>query len=159
MPRCRKSATVRGLSEAESLCQRRGVRLTEQRRRVLAIVYRSPRPLGAYDILDAIRADVPRVAPPTVYRALDFLLGQGLIHKLETIHAYIGCENPTHPSVSIRISQFLICKACGDVTELEDHAISESLRRAAAASAFSPAQGVVEVSGTCAQCAAAVTDS
>ena len=136
------------LKQADRLCRRRGVRLTEQRRRVLAVVSASDRPLGAYDILEAIREHVPRAAPPTVYRALDFLLAQGLVHKLETLHAYVGCSHPEHS----HSSQFLICTACGGVKELEDDRISESLGRAAAASGFEPQRRVVEVTGTCAHC-------
>ncbi len=133
---------------AEQLCRERGVRLTEQRRRVLGLVCRADRPQGAYDILAAIQREQPRAAPPTVYRALDFLLEQGLIHRLETLHAFIGCNHPDHPHAS----QFLICNECGEVTELEDEAIADSLGEAAAASGFKPARRVVEVTGTCADC-------
>jgi len=138
------------LSVAELLCKRRGVRLTTQRRQVLELVCSSDRPLGAYDILELIHVDQPRAAPPTVYRALDFLLQQGLVHKLETLHAYIGCSHPDHPHAS----QFLICTACGDVTELEDASIADSVDEAAKASGFSPDQGVIEVAGQCADCKA-----
>lgn len=136
---------------AETLCRRRGVRLTEQRRRVLAVVCASDRPLGAYEILAAIRQASPRAAPPTVYRALDFLQAQGLVHKLETLHAYVGCTRPEHEHAG----QFLICTACGDVTELADEGIRRSLRQAAAASGFRPQRRVVELTGTCAHCARA----
>lgn len=136
------------LSQAAELCGRRGVRLTEQRRRVLAVVWQSDKPLGAYDILAAIQADQPKAAPPTVYRALDFLLAQGLIHKLQSLHAYVGCAHPGEPHAS----QFLICTACGDVTELEDDAVARSLGRAAAATGFAPEQPMVELTGTCADC-------
>lgn len=134
------------LGQAEALCRTRKVRLTEQRRRILRMVWQSDRPLGAYDILAAIQAEQPKAAPPTVYRALDFLLEQGLIHKLETLHAYIGCPHPEHPHAG----QFLICKQCGEVTELEDREIARSLGAAAEASGFSLDRRVVELSGTCA---------
>jgi Fur family zinc uptake transcriptional regulator len=136
------------LAEAASLCARRGVRLTEQRRRVLELVWCSDKPLGAYDILAAIQAELPKAAPPTVYRALDFLLAQGLIHKLQSLHAYVGCAHPGKPHAS----QFLICTACGEVTELEDAAVARSLGRAAEASGFQPDQPIVEMTGTCADC-------
>ncbi len=137
------------LDRAEALCLARQVRLTEQRRKVLRLVWQSDRPLGAYDILAAIRQQQPKAAPPTVYRALDFLLEQGLIHKLETLHAYVGCPHPEQPHAG----QFLICNQCGDVTELEDRSISDSLGDAARASGFQLEQRVVELSGTCADCA------
>jgi Fur family zinc uptake transcriptional regulator len=124
------------------------VRLTEQRRRVLELVWRSDKPLGAYDILATIQAEQPKAAPPTVYRALDFLLAQGLIHKLQSLHAYVGCAHPGEPHAS----QFLICTACGEVTELEDAAVANSLGKAAAATGFQPDQPMVELTGTCAGC-------
>jgi len=136
------------LARAEALCAERGVRLTAQRRRVLEIVCGAGRPMGAYEILDLIRDGAP-AAPPTVYRALDFLLEQGLVHKLETLHAYVGCTHPEHP----HSSQFLICAACGGVTELEDASIAGSLREVAAESGFTPSRPIVEVIGTCATCA------
>ncbi|KAA6187324.1 transcriptional repressor [Thiohalocapsa marina] len=138
----------RVLRQAEALCARRGARLTPQRRRVLELVCRAERPIGAYELLDQVR-DGGKAAPPTVYRALDFLLEQGLIHKLETLHAFIGCTHPDHP----HSSQFLICADCGKVTELEDAALLGSLHSAAAESGFSPQRPVIEVIGTCARCA------
>jgi len=137
------------LDRADVLCRGRKVRLTEQRRKVLRLVWESDRPLGAYDILAAIRHELPKAAPPTVYRALDFLIEQGLIHKLETLHAYVGCPHPEQPHAG----QFLICNRCGDVTELEDPSIASSLGAAARASGFSLENRVVELSGTCAECA------
>jgi Fur family zinc uptake transcriptional regulator len=136
------------LEQAAGLCAERGVRLTAQRRRVLALVWQSDKPLGAYDILAAIRVEQPKAAPPTVYRALDFLLAQGLIHKLQSLHAYVGCVHPGEPHAG----QFLICTACGDVTELEDAGVARSLGQAAAASGFQPDQPMVELTGTCAGC-------
>ena len=135
------------LAKADDLCLQRGVRLTAQRRRVLELVCRAARPVGAYEILDQIR-DGGIAAPPTVYRALDFLQEQGLVHKLETLHAYVGCTHPEHP----HMSQFLICADCGDVTELEDEAIAGSLRSVAAETGFEPSRPIVEVIGTCSNC-------
>lgn len=139
------------LARAETLCRQRGARLTAQRRQVLEIICRADRPLGAYEILERL-PDGGRAAPPTVYRALEFLLEQGLVHKLETLHAFIGCTHPEHP----HSSQFLICARCGEVTELEDGGIAGGLRAAARASGFTPSRPVVEVLGTCAGCAVAV---
>jgi Fur family zinc uptake transcriptional regulator len=134
------------LARAADLCAERGARLTPRRRRVLEIICRSDRPLGAYQVLDQLGA---KAAPPTVYRALDFLLDQGLIHKLETLHAFVGCTHPEHPHAS----QFLICADCGDVTELEDPGVDGSLRTIARETGFRARRPVVEVIGTCADCA------
>jgi Fur family zinc uptake transcriptional regulator len=133
---------------ADALCRRRGVRLTAQRRRVLEILYRLDRPAGAYEILDHLKGQAPGAVPPTVYRALDFLLAQGLVHKLESLHAYVGCRCPgeAHPS------QFLICKGCGRVRELADGAVDHSVGALLDAEGFRPERRVIEVTGTCARC-------
>lgn len=136
------------LRQAQAWCTTQGARLTLQRRQVLGILLSSERPMGAYQILDALSEEQPGVAPPTVYRALDFLQQYGLIHKLETLHAYISCRQPYHA----HHCQFLICKMCGEVTELENAEIADSLDQAAAASGFEPVQDVVELTGHCAQC-------
>lgn len=137
------------LDHADTLCRGRGVRLTEQRRRVLEILCRVGRPIGAYEIMDAMREGTRGVAPPTVYRALDFLLEQGLIHKLESLHAYVGCDHPGQP----HSSQFLICAECGVVRELDDAGVSESLGSVALERGFEARRRIVEVIGTCAGCA------
>ena len=136
------------LGLAEALCSERGVRLTPQRCKVLELVCAADGPIGAYDILDQLRESIDNPAPPTVYRALDFLLEQGLIHKLESLHAFIGCSHPDHPHAS----QFLICSACGDVSEIENSGITQGLRQAQESAGFKAKRPVVELLGTCAQC-------
>jgi Fur family zinc uptake transcriptional regulator len=144
----RKSSPA--LRRAERLCQERGVRFTALRRRVLELLCASERPLSAYEILDQLHDGSRPPAPPTVYRALDFLLEQGLAHKLESLHAYVGCPHPEHP----HSSQFLICGDCGEVAEMEDPSIAESLQAAGQTVGFRTQRPVVEVFGTCAQCTA-----
>lgn len=136
------------LDRAEALCRQRGARLTAQRRQVLGIVCGAQRPLGAYEILDALRTLLPGAAPPTVYRALEFLVGQGLVHRLETLHAFVGCARPNEPHAG----QFLICRTCGAVHELEDPLVSRSVQAAADATGFRAERPVVEISGRCARC-------
>jgi Fur family transcriptional regulator, zinc uptake regulator len=133
------------LSYAEQLCAQRGVRLTPQRRQVLKIITRSPSPLGAYEILQQMQ---PPAAPPTVYRALEFLLQQGLIHRLATLHAYLACD---HPGAAHQ-GQFLICSECGQVEEVEDSDIAQSLDSAASEAGFSRSNEVVEITGRCGRC-------
>src|SRR5579872_6651908 len=94
------------LDRAASLCVQRGARLTEIRRQVLELVWRNHAPIGAYDILGAMQDGHRGAAPPTVYRALDFLMEQGLVHRIESLNAYVGCDRPEQAHVS----QFLICK-------------------------------------------------
>ena len=135
---------------AESLCDERGVRLTSQRKAVLELLLESEKPLSAYDLLDQLRQTLNKPAPPTIYRALDFLLEQGLAHKLESIHAYVGCLHPEHPHAG----QFLICGDCGEVAEVEDKSLNESLDNAGKAIGFKTIHPVVELMGTCADCSA-----
>lgn len=136
------------LLRAEKLCRERGVRLTEQRRFVLELLCASDRPLTAYDLLDQMRGSVKNPAPPTVYRALDFLLEQGLVHKIETLHAYVGCTHPEHPHAS----QFLICADCGNVAEVDDAALRQSLNALGQSVGFSAVKPMVEILGTCSEC-------
>ncbi len=104
------------MSEADALCARQGLRLTALRRRVLELVWQSHKPLGAYDILAVLsEQDGRRAAPPTVYRALDFLLENGLVHRISSLNAFIGCNHPEHAHQG----QFLICRECHAAIELE----------------------------------------
>jgi len=136
------------LKRAEQLCVERGIRLTDQRKMVLRLLCASDKPLGAYELLDRMRDEIRNPTPPVVYRALDFLLEQGLVHKLESLNAYIGCSHPDHPHAS----QFLICDDCGEVAEVEDASIAKSLKAAGQSIGFSTKRPVVELVGTCAQC-------
>src|SRR5919204_1424092 len=88
------SCIDRALDRAAQLCEERGARLTALRREVLALVWRGHEPVGAYAILEALRRSHPGAAPPTVYRALDFLIEHGLIHRIESLNAYVGCSRP-----------------------------------------------------------------
>lgn len=136
------------LRVAEQLCKGRGVRLTPQRRQVLEILCASNKPLGAYDILDLLKADLPSAKPPTVYRALEFLLEQGLAHRIESLNAYVGCVHLDHP----HSSQFLICRDCGEVRELESRSVERTLGSAVEACGFKADSRVIEVTGRCQQC-------
>jgi Fur family transcriptional regulator, zinc uptake regulator len=138
----------RALDRAAQLCEKRGARLTELRREVLALVWRGHEPVGAYGILDALRLTHPTAAPPTVYRALDFLIGQRLIHRLASLNAYMGCARPDEPHVS----QFLICAGCGTAAELDDPAIAAAVLRRADELGFAVEQQTVEVRGLCPRC-------
>ena len=137
------------LTEAESICSRQGLRLTALRKRVLELVWHSHKPLGAYDILGVLsEEDGRRAAPPTVYRALDFLLENGLVHRIASLNAFVGCSHPEHPHQG----QFLICRACSAAIELEQPAISDAIVSAAADVGFVVESQTVEVVGLCAGC-------
>ena len=136
------------LDGAAELCQRRGARLTTLRRQVLEMVWRSHEPQGAYTILETLNGLGRRAAPPTVYRALDFLLGHGLIHRIESLNAYVGCGDP----FGAHGAQFLICEACGSVAEIDDAVISNGLNRRARGLGFQVRRQTVEILGLCAPC-------
>lgn len=132
------------LDRAAALCERRGTRLTDLRRQVLELVWSGHEPVGAYDIL----ARMGRAAPPTVYRALDFLIEQGLVHRIESLNAYVGCDRPD----GAHASQFLICTACGATAELDDAALDAALAHRAAQLGFTVDRQTVELRGRCPRC-------
>ena len=144
------AALTASLARAEALCRTRGVRFTAQRQAVLRLLVRADQPLSAYALLERLREVIRNPAPPTVYRALDFLLEQGLAHKLESLNAYVGCAHPEHPHTG----QFLVCNACGQVAEIEDGDVTDSLQAASRARGFHTQRPVVELLGACARCSA-----
>jgi Fur family zinc uptake transcriptional regulator len=149
-------ATAAKLNHATLLCERRGSRLTELRRLVLGLVLDAPAPVGAYDLLERLRAHRGAAAPPTVYRALDFLLEQGFIHRIERLSAFIGCiDSHDHGEGHHHAAQFLICRSCGQATEIEDHALAHALVHAAGAVGFTVSSATIEAEGICAKCRAA----
>jgi Fur family zinc uptake transcriptional regulator len=136
------------LAAAAAVCAERGARLTDLRRRVLELVWTGHKPMRAYDILEALGKERDGAAPPTVYRALDFLLAQGLIHRIESLNAFIGCIAPGRPHGG----QFLICRSCGAVAELDEGRIDEAIRAGAEAAGFTVEHKAVEATGLCARC-------
>ncbi len=141
--------TERVIRDAEAVCRRRGARLTAQRARVLEILAQDHRPMGAYEIMDALAEDGRRPAPITVYRALDFLLEHGLVHRIESRNAFIACmagESGHETAV------FLICRHCGNVGETVPTGVRDAVNQAAAAQGFSPQFTVIEIDGICRHC-------
>ena len=137
---------------AVSLCSARGVRLTELRRQILELLWQSGRPTGAYELIEALRLRGSRpVGPPTIYRALEFLMSQGLVSKIESRNAYVPCAHPERR----RDSLFFICNDCGASAELEDLRVEQLLAENAAILGYRVTRRVVEVEGTCASCIAA----
>jgi Fur family transcriptional regulator, zinc uptake regulator len=136
------------LAAAEAVCERSGERLTPLRRQVLELVWGSHKPVGAYAMLDKLKSGGRGAAPPTVYRALEFLLACGLIHRIESLNAYVGCNHPGENHVT----QFLICRSCGTAAELDDHRLGEAIGRSAAEHGFNIVSRVIELSGVCSRC-------
>lgn len=136
------------LDRAERLCAQRGERLTPLRRQVLELVWSGHRPQGAYDILERLGQQRGRVAPPTVYRSLDFLQAQRLIHRIESLNAFIGCPIPE----AQHSGQFFICRSCGTAAELDVGAIDGAIDREAKRLGFAIEQRTVELLGLCPSC-------
>lgn len=142
------------LARAEAVCREHSLRLTAIRRRVLEMVWASHRPSKAYDLLDAFGRERGNTAPPTVYRALDFLLDAGLIHRIESLNAFIGCSGAhdgSHP-------KFLICRECERVAEMPAPEVDRAIEREAGRIGFVTGHETIEISGTCRQCAAGPRD-
>lgn len=138
---------AQALARADRLCRERGAQLTAQRRRVLELVWRTHRPVGAYDLLAELRKEM-RAEPPTVYRALEFLQQQGLIHRLASLNAFVGCSAPETPHGGY----FLICQNCRSMQPLPQAEVASAIRRQAAVQGFAVSQEIVEILGTCATC-------
>jgi len=143
------SCVATALQQADTLCRNRGARLTPQRRRVLELVWDSHEPIGAYAILDLMAAGAARPAPITVYRALDFLQAHGLIHRVASRNAFVGCAEPG----SGHGSRFLICRGCRAVAEIHDTRLDRAIARAAADGGFRLEECRLELEGWCQHCA------
>lgn len=137
------------ISRAEAVCAERGAKLTKLRRRVLELLWESHRPIGAYALLDRLRAEGLGSQPPTIYRALDFLIEHGLAHKILKINAFTACSCPGEHHAP----QFLICTSCDRIRELADPAVADALQRAAAEAGFAASEASLELTGLCPNCA------
>lgn len=147
-PHDHDSCVDQALADARAICQRRHARLTPTRERVLELVWQSHKPLGAYDVLAQLSEDGHNAAPPTVYRALDFLQQNGLVHRIASLNAFIGCAHAGEHHTGM----FLICQACGNVLELTAPAVSGAIEAAADAESFKLADVTLEIAGLCPQC-------
>jgi Fur family zinc uptake transcriptional regulator len=141
----------RGLEEAQARCADKGARLTPGRTRVLEVLLRDAahRALGAYEILERLAAtEGSRPAPMSVYRALDFLVELGLVHRIASLNAFVACAHPRRDHGA----QFLICRSCRSVTEITGLGVAQALRDAAQAVDFIAEPPIVEVPGLCTHC-------
>jgi Fur family zinc uptake transcriptional regulator len=136
------------LDHAAMRCKARGASLTPIRRKVLALLRLQPGGLKAYDLLDRIRHDHPSASPPTVYRALDFLIEQGLVHKIGRVNQFVACNQDCHDQASL----FLVCPACGQVTELHDEVALVALGKSLKAAGHTLAGPEIEISAICRAC-------
>ena len=150
---CRgQHAPAERVALAMSLCSARGAQLTDMRRRILELLWESGRPTGAYELIEALKPAAARsVGPPTVYRALEFLISQGLVSRIESRNAYVPCAHPERQHDCL----FFICSNCGSSVELEDRRLTCAISEDADLIGFHPTRRVIEVEGVCATCIAA----
>lgn len=136
------------LKDAAQLCRQRQQRFTPIRELVLRLIWQSHKPLGAYELLPALAEAGFNSAPPTVYRALDFLQEQGLVHRIASLNAYIGCA---HPDAKCH-NRFLICTACHSAMELDFAPFTEAIAACAQTFGFEVQQDALEITGLCPAC-------
>jgi Fur family zinc uptake transcriptional regulator len=134
--------------KVERASKERGLRLTPLRKEVLELIAAVHKPVKAYDLLDQLREKHGNAAPPTVYRALDFLLENGFIHKLESINAFVSCH---HPAEAHQVP-FLICDVCSSAQEVCDERVAALIEAQAEAFGFRPQAQTLEVHGVCKLC-------
>ena len=148
----RSAGAPEALAAAEAACRSRGARLTPIRRDVLGVLYSTHRPLGAYDIADVLAGQGRRkLAPITIYRALEFLMAEGLVHRLASRNAFVACPHQHAPQDLVA---FLICEGCGGVDEMSSAPLGRALSGLLKAERFEPHLQVLEISGRCAHCRA-----
>lgn len=140
------------IAHAEAVCAARSQRLTPIRRKVLEALLASHQPLGAYELIDRLAAHGERPAPITIYRALDFLRDNALVHRIESRNAFIACAH-NHDSGDPVV--FLICEKCGSVGEAAAKAVADTIKTASREAGFTPKTPVIEISGICTHCKAA----
>ena len=141
---------------AETLCARRGLRLTRVRRLVLDFLLHTRVPVKAYDILDALRRDAPKaLTPASIYRALDFLLQEGLVHRVGTLNAYVACAETCAESCKQRHAPvfMLVCPGCRKSREISDPDLYQSIFSTMQRQGFQLQGDTVELTGICPGCA------
>ena len=136
------------IEEVREKCAALGLRFTPLREKVLELIANASGPSKAYTLLEQLRTEHDSAAPPTVYRALEFLLEHGFVHKVESINAFVACPHPS----GTHLAQFLVCDQCGSAIELEGEILPKLLTELAVAQQFSAERIVVEVHGRCMNC-------
>lgn len=139
------------IAEAEKRCDAAGESLTPLRRRVLELLIDQHGPAKAYDLLPLLDTEKGQAKPPTIYRALDFLVRMGLAHRIESMNAFVACD----VGACARSTIFLICEKCGGAEEFDaGHALVD-LTEAAKKDGFAINRTMIEASGVCSACQAA----
>jgi len=136
------------IQRGEEICAKNGLKFTAIRRRVLELVWESHKPAKAYDILEKLGKEDGSPVPPTVYRALDFLLENGLVHKINSLNAFVGC---THPGPNNQC-YFLICTECDEVKECCASQLGKAIGQSVKSNSFKMDTVSLEIQGVCESC-------
>lgn len=136
------------IQQAQMICAEKKERLTQPRLEVLKIISQSQKPLGAYEILNKLEAALDSPKPPTVYRAIDFWVQMGFIHRIESLNAYVLCH-AHHPHQG---AQFMICDDCGTVMEVHLDEVMQFLQHPLSKNSFIPLRWNLEIHGQCSSC-------
>lgn len=148
-----KERVKSSVDRASAIFAERNLRFTDLRRKVFEEIASTTASVGAYEVLDRLAKKGTRLAPISVYRALDALLEAGVVHRLESKNAYFACGRLHQPRTGRR-PMFLSCETCRTVTETDGEDIFKSIDAAAHSANFEPRVRFVEVTGTCSDCAA-----
>ncbi len=149
-----KKCVSLALDTAEQLCMVRGVQLTPIRHQVLELIWASHKAVKAYELLDRIKPQMDAAKPATIYRALDFLLEQGLIHRVESLNAFVGCNSSAHQHEQL----LLICNNCQDVEERSAPQVMQALALEIKQADFIVHSKAIEIQGICAKCTTTISD-
>lgn len=143
-----QSCINQALKSAEKVCQQKNIRLTPIRRRIFELVWSNHKAVGAYDLLEILHLENPKAKAVTIYRALDFLLAAGLVHKVESLNAFVGCLKPeiAHNAV------LLICNQCQQTDEVEAQPVYDTIYQLADRNSFIPQHISLELHGCCKTC-------
>ncbi len=146
----KKRSSNRWSRRVEDVCASKGLQLTPLRRRILSILSESQSPLGAYAIIDKLsKIEGKQIAPPTVYRTLEFFAENGFLHKIESRNLFAPCEHVGHAHNGV----LLLCETCGQSEEVEDAALDVALKETAAVAGFAVSPQMLEIRGICKSCA------
>ena len=136
------------LKKAEIICNKKGVKLTKLRKKVLTLILKNHGYVKAYDLLNDLKKSDASAKPPTVYRSLDFLMEHGFIHKIQSFNAFVGCSHPDEHEDCY----FLICKECKNIEECCSNKVKKVLTSTSGKNNFSPNQVTLEITGICQDC-------
>ncbi len=145
---CNHNDVNESLQKAEEICQEKGLRFTEIRKKIFRLILENKAPIKAYEILDVLKKKDKSVKPPTVYRALDFLLESGIAHRLASLNSYVGCSHPQKH----KQCYFLICSNCHKAVECCNSKLLKAIDATTQEVNFVVETVSLEVVGKCQEC-------